>query len=138
MQSYDAGRANRLQLVDLDGQPGSEMLFTNLFTINGFGQPAQATVITPRTGAAKTYDVGSPSSMMVAELDGAPGQELIFASGTSISVLTHRTQEFTTYQTGRWNSFYVADFDGVAGDEIRVSLANGKLLTINHRLRRMS
>jgi len=67
---FTIGNWNQVQQVDLDGQPGNELLFTNVRSINGVGLPATATVLTARTQDVHTYQVGSPNAMQIADLDG--------------------------------------------------------------------
>src|SRR5260370_1286364 len=57
---YAISRWSSVQLADLDGVPGQELLFTDLFSSGTTPQPATATVVTQRTKTVDSYDVGSP------------------------------------------------------------------------------
>ncbi len=127
VRTYNVGNVADMELVELDGQPGSELLFTNLLTINGFAQPAQATVVTPRSREVKTYNAGRPNRLHMVELDGLPGSEILFTNLVSINgfpqpalatVLTHRTREIVNYDIGRPNRMQMVDMDGTPGDEV--------------------
>jgi len=109
VHTYQVGSPNAMQIADLDGQPGSEVLFTNVRSINGVGLPATATVLTIRTQDVHSYQVGSPNAMQIADLDGQPGSEVLFTNVRSINgvglpatatVLTIRTQDVHSYQVG--------------------------------------
>lgn len=125
--TYDVGRASTMQAAELDGQPGDELLFTNLSTINGFPVASQATIVSQRSRTAKTFDVGSPSTLRVADLDGQPGQEVVFTNMASplgrplaatATILTARTGSLSTYDVGNPLYMTVADLDGQPGAEL--------------------
>jgi hypothetical protein len=88
-----------VHITSFDGKPGSEVLFTDVRAINGIGQRAHATVLTDRTQSVRTYDVGSPNAFQVVDLDGQPGNEVVFTNTLKRqkTVLTDRTKSMITF-----------------------------------------
>lgn len=127
VRSYSVGSPNRCQIIDLDGITGDEAVFTNVVSINGFGQPAQAVVLTARTGATNTYPVNKPNRLDFENLDGLPGLEMRFSNVVSIdgfgqpaqmNIVTHRTGENRTYGLGSPNRIQSFDLDEYPGLEV--------------------
>jgi uncharacterized protein YrzB (UPF0473 family) len=127
VRTYDVGKPNHLEVFGLDDQVGKEVLFTNLWIVNGFPQPAQAIVLTHRIREVRTYNVGRPNHFEIVKLDNKPGREVLFTNLMRINgfpqfadatILTHRIHDVRTYNVGRPLYFRVTDLDGNAGDEV--------------------
>jgi hypothetical protein len=127
LATYRVGTGTHLQFVELDGRPGDEMFFTNLRTINGSAQPAQATVIAYTANFTKTYAVGNPNLAQLHDLDGQPGLEALFTNlrlingvpqAAKAAVLNSRTRSVATYNVGTAARLQFAELDGQPGDEI--------------------
>jgi len=127
LNNYDVGRPNDMQIADLDGNAGPELLFSNLNSIAGVPQQAKATIVTARSQSIRTFDVGRPNAFELAELDGNAGSEVLFTNvvvgggqgeQTQATVLSARNRQATTFEVGRVNDFRVAELDGGAGSEV--------------------
>ena len=137
VSKYNVSSANSFQVVDLDGIAGLEIVFTNVRTRNGIGQPARTTVIDYVGDETKSYDVGSPNAFQLADLNGAGGPEIVYSNirvvnGTPLSatatVLDHSNQRVKSYAVGNPNRMQVIDLDGTAGSELlfdNVRVING-------------
>jgi hypothetical protein len=78
---------NQVSKIELDGLAGDELLFTNLLSINGFAQPAKATIITGRTNSIRTYDVGKVTACALIETNGLLGSEILFRHADDENIL---------------------------------------------------
>lgn len=136
VQTFDVGRPNAMQTVELDGVAGAEVLFTNISVVGGVGKNALATVLSARSQLTRTYDVGTATSMSVSELDGSAGNELVFANSNSLTIITDRSQDRTFYSVGSIGTLTTMDYDGVAGSELLVTRLDGTLGVLIHRSRR--
>jgi DNA primase len=134
---YNVGHPNSFQVVELDGQAGAEVLFTNVSVVNGVPQAAQASVLTARTQQVQVYDLGKPTSMIVADLDGFSGNEVAFVGSSSIVVITQRTKERTLYQVGPVSTVTTFQFDENDGLELFVTRQNGSIAVVIHRSRKV-
>jgi|GEM_PF-5094821 len=137
-RTFDVGTPNAVQLVDLDGIAGQEIVFSNISVVAGVGQPALVTVVSARSQLTFTYNVGSPTSLVIAELDGADGNELAFVGSNQVVVVTQRSRERTTYDVGSVQTISTIQFDGSTGLELFVTRLDGSHSILNHRTRRVS
>jgi hypothetical protein len=136
---YSVDRPNYMQIRDLDGLPGQEVVFTNLWTLQGVPEPAQARIISSRNRTLTSYDVGRPNYMQFAELDGAPGEEMLFTSLRTINtfpqpaqatVLDFRLKTVQTFSVGAASSFKLVPRHGKAGNDIVFLRTTGAPITI--------
>lgn len=126
VKTHDVGRPNRVQLRELDGEPGLEMIFSNLWTINGVPQPAEVTVISSRKHSVARYDVQKPNFMQFGELNSRPGEEMLFTNVRTINgsaqpakatLVIYLINLVATYDVGRPNFVQLHELDGYAGLE---------------------
>jgi hypothetical protein len=108
-----------------------------LTVVAGIPQPARATILSARTQLTTFFDVGSPLSMIVTNLDGTVGSEVAFVGSNSMIVITQRSKERTIYQVGPISVVDPPDFDGFTGSELLVTRLDGTLAVVNHRLRKL-
>jgi glyoxylate utilization-related uncharacterized protein len=143
VQSYNIGRPLQMQIVNLDGRSGPEVLFTNVRTINGIPQPSTAVVLTYAMREVRSYDVGTPNSLQIVDLDGLNGPEVLFTNLRSINgspqeatavVLNHSSRLVQSYNIGRPNNMQIVDLDGVPGAEV-VFTATGRKVVLHYRNR---
>lgn len=126
VKTYDVGPPNGVQLRELDGEPGLEMVFSNLWTINGVPQPAEVTVISSRKRSVARYDVQKPNFMQFGELNGRPGEEMLFTNVRTINgsaqpgkatLVIYLINLVVTYDVGRPNFVQFHELDGYDGLE---------------------
>lgn len=136
---YSVGTPNHLQIHDLDGLPGAEVVFTNLWTINGAAQSAQARIISSRYRTLTSYSIGRPNRKEFAELNGLPGDEMLFTSLWTINtipqpaqatVLDFRNKKVQTFSVGAASSYRLVPRQGKPGHDVVFQRRTGAPITI--------
>jgi hypothetical protein len=136
---YSVGNPNYMQIHDLDGLPGSEVVFTNLWVVQGVAQPAQARIISSRNRTLTSYYIGRPSRKEFAELNGEPGDEMLFTSLWTINtipqpaqaaVVDFRNKRAQIFSVGAASSYSLVPRRGKAGHDVVFQRRTGAPITI--------
>ncbi len=119
---------NNIQLIDLDGQPGDEILLTYRLNINGVPANSQnVTVITPAQNSQQSLNVGPWTDFLIGEVNGQPGTDLVFhnagglSGGNHVTVLMQQSSVIGAYPYSvptSFNNIQLVNLNQAPGDEI--------------------
>jgi hypothetical protein len=134
---------NTVEVVDLDGTTGNELLLTKRQTINGTSANGMiVSIVNPRAAASRSYDVGSWTNSIFGEVNGSVGTDVVFHNANfgrnRVSVLasTAGTVKLTSYSPKEvFNAVQLVNLDAIPGDEILLTFNatffnNGSIVTV--------
>lgn len=136
---YSIGSPNYMQLRELDGQPGLEVVFTNLWSLQGVPQPAAVRILSSHHRTLTSYSVGGVNHMEFAEMDGQPGDEILFTSLRTINtipqpaiaaVVDFRAKTVQKFSVGNATSYSWVRRKGKPGSEVVFTRRTGAPITV--------